>query len=254
MAISNNRSERFAGRRLVVTGGGSGIGRAVAEGAAAEGAKVAVLDINLAGAEETAGRIAGSAHQVDVSDAASVEAAIAAAARAMGGIDGLVNTAGIVGTTLLPDLDIAYWNRMIGINLTGPYLTARACLPHLQAAPGVSTIVNVASAQVFRPGGAACSYAASKAGVVGLTRILSVELAPHIRVNCVSPGITDTPMAAAAKAASGGTGALPNAKDYVLGRMAAPAEIASAILYLSSSDASYVTGIVLSADGGRSFH
>jgi len=243
---------RLAGRRALVTGGASGIGRAIARLFAAEGAGIALLDAN-PGVVEEARTLNGHGYTVDVTDPEAVAAAVAEAADAMGGIDAVVNAAGIVSVSPLADLDILAWNRVIGVNMTGPYLVCRAALRWLREVEG-STIVNIASAQAFRPLGASAAYAASKAGVMNFTKALAGELAPAIRANVVCPGIVDTPMVAGARAQGGAAAGVPTTADYPLGRMAQPAEIARAVLFLTSAESSYVTGAALAVDGGRSFH
>jgi NAD(P)-dependent dehydrogenase (short-subunit alcohol dehydrogenase family) len=244
---------RLAGRRIVITGAGSGIGKAVAELFAEHGAILALLDLNIDAATAIAQRCNGIAVRVDVADEASVGVAIKAAAVKLGGIDGVVNAAGVISVGSLEDTDLQSWRRQIDINLTGPYLVCRAALPWLRQA-GAATIVNIASAQAFRPVGASCAYAASKAGVLNFTKALAGELAPAIRANVVCPGIVDTPMVAQVSTAAGKPASTPTLKDYPLGRMAQPHEIASAILYLTSDESSYVTGAALAVDGGRTFH
>lgn len=244
---------RLAGRRIVITGAGSGIGKAVAELFAEHGATLALLDLNIDAATAIAQRSGGIAVRVDVADEASVGAAIEAAAAKLGGIDGVVNAAGVISVGSLEDTDLQSWRRQIDINLTGPYLICRAALPWLRKAAG-ATIVNIASAQAFRPVGASCAYAASKAGVLNFTKALAGELAPAIRANVVCPGIVDTPMVAQVSRAASKPASTPTLKDYPLGRMAQPQEIANAILYLTSDESSYVTGAALAVDGGRTFH
>jgi NAD(P)-dependent dehydrogenase (short-subunit alcohol dehydrogenase family) len=137
------------------------------------------------------------------------------------------------------------WRQVLEVNLTGTFLVSQACLPWLRKAQGAS-IVNIASAAGLLPNAPGLTaYAASKGGVVNLTRAMAAELAPAIRVNCVCPGVVDTPMA---------DGLHANVGNYALKRLADPEEIARVILFLTSSDGSYVTGAALAADGGRSFH
>lgn len=242
----------LTGRRIVITGAGSGIGYAIAERFAEEGARLALLDLKTTAALDIAKRSNGIALDVDVTDEGRITDAVEFSARAMGGIDGVVNAAGIVAMSSLADTSLRSWERMMAVNLTGPFLVCRAALPWLQQAEG-STIVNIASAQALRPVGASCSYAASKAGLMNFTKAIAAELAPAIRANVVCPGIVDTPMVAAARSGDDRKVVL-KASDYALQRMAQPSEIAAAVLFLTSSESSFVTGAALAVDGGRTFH
>ena len=243
-AGSTTPSNRLAGRRLVVTGGASGIGRAVARLFAAEGASLALLDRD-ARVVETAQEIGATGFVVDITDESAVMRVIEQAGQAMSGIDGVVNAAGIMSKGLTAEVPADAWRRILEVNLTGTYIVVRSCLPWMQREPE-GTIVNIASAAGLlsnAPG--LTAYAASKGGVIALTRVLAAELAPQIRVNSVCPGMVDTPMADGYRA---------NVGNYALKRLADPMEIARAILFLTLSDSSYVTGAALATDGGRSFH
>jgi NAD(P)-dependent dehydrogenase (short-subunit alcohol dehydrogenase family) len=244
---------RLAGRRILITGAGSGIGHAVAALFVREGARVALLDLNVSAAMALAERSGGLALAVNVTDEAAVNAAVQRAAEQLGGLDGVVNAAGVIAIGSLADPDYATWKRQIDVNLTGPYLVCRAALPWLRQTPG-ATIVNIASAAALRPTGGSCAYAASKAGVLNFTKAIATELAPAIRANVVCPGIVDTPMVAQVQKTTGGTGPTPTVKDYPLGRMAQPEEIANSILFLTSAESSFVTGAALAVDGGRTLH
>lgn len=238
-------SGRLQGRRIVVTGAASGIGRAIAQLFAEEGAALALFDRDAAGLTATAALTGGHVCEVDVASETSVAAAAAQAAAALGGIDGVVNAAGIMRTGPMEDTPMTVWRQVIDVNLTGTFMVSRACLPWLRQAEG-ATIVNIASAAGLLPNAPGLTaYAASKGGVVNLGRAMAAELAPAIRVNTVCPGMVDTPMA---------EGFHANVGNYALKRLAQPAEIARVILFLTSADGSYVTGATLAADGGRSFH
>lgn len=237
--------KRLAGRKIVITGAASGIGKAVAELFMSEGASVGLLDLDATGAAATLGENSGASAGVDVTDERSVETAVGEVAEAMGGIDGVVNAAGIMLTGKLLDMPVDAWRKQIDVNLDGTYLVIRACLPHLQKAEA-ATVVNIAAAQGLLPNAPGLSsYAASKGAVVAVSRSLAAELAPAIRVNSVCPGLVDTPM---------GAPYMQNSGNYALGRPADPTEIAESILWLSSPASSYVTGAALAVDGGRSFH
>ena len=242
---ANAPTGRLQGRRIVVTGAASGIGRAIAQLFAAEGAALALFDRDAAGLAATAAQTGGHVCEVDVASEASVAAAAAQAAQALGGIDGVVNAAGIMRTGPMEDTPMAVWRQVIDVNLTGTFMVSRACLPWLRQAEG-ATIVNIASAAGLLPNAPGLTaYAASKGGVVNLGRAMAAELAPAIRVNTVCPGMVDTPMA---------EGFHANVGNYALKRLAQPAEIARVILFLTSADGSYVTGATLAADGGRTYH
>lgn len=241
----SSRVGRLQGRRIVITGAASGIGKAAAVLFAKEGAALALLDLDPQGITETARQIGGHGFQADVSNDESVSAAVEAAAKALGGIDGLVNAAGIMRSSPMADSPAAAWRKVLEVNLTGPYLVSRCCLPWMTKETSAS-IVNIASAAGILPNAPGLTaYAASKGGVITLTRAMAAELAPAIRVNSVCPGMVDTPMAEGFKG---------NVGNYALKRIADPDEIARVILFLISSEASYVTGAALAADGGRSFH
>src|SRR5215475_324762 len=238
-------SDRLKGRRILITGAASGIGRRTAELFAAEGAALTLLDCDRKRLAEVARETGGVAAEADVTQEASVARAVEQGAAAMGGIDGVVNAAGIVIHGSVLDVGVADWQLVLGVNLTGTYIVTRCCLPWLSKASG-ATIVNIASGQGLLPNRPEMTaYAASKGGVVNLTRALAAELAPAIRVNSVCPGMVDTPMTA-----DGPRDATP----YALKRIADPLEIANAILFLTGSESSFVTGAALAVDGGRTFH
>lgn len=236
---------RLQQRRILITGAASGIGRRTALLFATEGAALTLLDRNAEGLAELARETRGHAVAADVTDEASVAQAVKQGAAAMGGIDGVVNAAGIVIRGPVLEVGVAEWRRVIEVNLTGIYIVVRCCLPWLAKATG-ATIVNIASGQGLLPNRAEMTaYAASKGGVVTLTRALAAELAPAIRVNSICPGMVDTPMTA-----DGPRDVTP----YALRRIADPLEIAHAILFLTGTESSFVTGAALAIDGGRTFH
>lgn len=245
---------RLEGRRIVVTGAASGIGAAVARLAAAEGARVACFDRDGAGAGTLAGSLPTQGHSehVDVTDPDGVRRALDAAAKALGGIDGLVNSAGVVALGPITEISLETWRQVIDVNLTGTFLVSQAAVPHLRAATNAA-VVNIASAQALMPIAGAAAYAASKGGVQSLSKALAAELAPDIRVNCICPGLIDTPMNAGLKKAPEDGPPVPLDR-YALRRWGQPDEIAASIIYLLSNDASYVTGATLAIDGGRTFH
>jgi NAD(P)-dependent dehydrogenase (short-subunit alcohol dehydrogenase family) len=236
---------RLQGRRILITGAASGIGQRTAELFAGEGAALTLLDCDRKRLASVARETGGTAVEADVTQEPSVTHAVEQGASAMGGIDGVVNAAGIVIHGSVLDVGLADWKLVLDVNLTGTYIVVRCCLPWLAKAP-FATIVNIASGQGLLPNNPGMTaYAASKGGVVNLTRALAAELAPSIRVNSVCPGMVDTPMTA---------GLERDLDRYALGRIAEPLEIAQAILFLTSTESSFVTGAALAVDGGRTFH
>ncbi|CAN5172517.1 SDR family NAD(P)-dependent oxidoreductase [soil metagenome] len=247
-------SDRLAGRRMIVTGAASGIGAATARLLAREGAALALFDVQAELLEAIAKETDATAIALNLLDEAAIAAGVEQAAAALGGLDGLVNCAGISGSAPLADLDPALWQRMMGINLTAPYLLCRAALPHLKAS-GTATIVNIASGQALLPNAPGVSaYAASKAGLIAFTKALASELAPSIRADAVATGIVATPMTKEILGNYANPDDAPFVRQYAMQRVARPEEIAEAILFLSSAASSYVTGTVLAVDGGRTFH
>jgi NAD(P)-dependent dehydrogenase (short-subunit alcohol dehydrogenase family) len=233
---------RFEGKRALVTGAAGGVGRSTVDLLREEGAAVVGVDLR-----ETEG-----VRACDVSDPSSVAAAVAAAVEELGGLDVLVNVAGIDQFRKFEDLDVDTWNRHLGVNLTGPMLMSHAALPHLRASRG--NIVTIASIAGLRAQPYQAAYCASKAGVVMLMKSLALELyADGVRANTVCPGGVDTdlPMAAAAEHADSDIdwGLLTETAGGRYGFMP-PRDIADAVAYLASDAAASVTGAVLSVDRG----
>ena len=246
------RGMRMKDKVVIVTGAGSGIGRATAIRMGAEGARVLCADAKGDGAEETAEQIARArgdavALLVDVTNEGSCARMVAAALARFGRITTLVNSAGVSAArrdaTPSPD----EWERVLGVNLSGTYFASRAALPHL-AATGAGSITNLASIFGLVGGSMSPAYAASKGGVVNLTRTMAVTWAPSVRVNCVCPGVIETPMTA--PFLSDPSWRKPLEERHPLGRFGKPSDIAAAILYLASDEAEFVTGVALPVDGG----
>jgi NAD(P)-dependent dehydrogenase (short-subunit alcohol dehydrogenase family) len=251
---SDHRYLDLRDRAYAVTGGGAGIGRATAEQLAALGARVAVIDRDAEAAEAVAEAVGGIAVAADIADADSVSAAFDRIGGEFGTLDGVVNSAGILGENLpLDDTTLDGWNRVLAVNLTGGYLVAKAAVPLLRKAGGGS-IVFIASGVALTPLiPGITAYAASKGGVIALSKTLAKQLgAERIRVNVVCPGTVDTEMAPLRDA--GGALDPELLARYALGRGAAPSEIADAAVYLVGPRSSYVTGTVFAVDGGRSYH
>ncbi len=237
----------LAGKRAIVTGGASGMGLAVCRRFSAEGARLAVFDINAEAAERTAKEVGGLAYAIDVADGLAMEAAVRTAAERMGGLDILVNNAGLGHVGLLHETPPETWERLLAVNLTGVYHGMRAAIP-LMLKGGGGCVVSNASGSGPRPtrGELACS--AAKAGVVALTRGAAQEYGPTIRVNCVSPGVIRTPL-------SESLFQIPKALDPVLAatplaRTGTPEDVASVILFLASDLSGFMTGQNLLVDGG----
>src|SRR6266571_6902325 len=241
----------FAGKIVLVTGGGNGIGAACVRGFAAAGARVAVIDRDATAAERVAAEIGGTAtgHALDVADGAAFARLASDIAARHGGIDALVNSAGTITRQTIAAMPVADWDRVIAVNLRGPFNGTQAVIPHMKKRGG-GAIVNIASVAGRRISfGGGANYSASKAGLLGFTRHAAYELAPdRIRVNAVCPGPTATGF---------GGGQLPSeeqkerrARKIPLGRMVEPEDIADAVLFLASDLSRMCTGIALDVDGG----
>lgn len=238
---------------VVVTGGASGIGRSCARLLAGAGRPVAVWDLDGDTARAEASAIANDTGVatigvgVDVTDTAAYAAAIDASRSAMGSIGGLVHAAGAFDLTVLSKVDDDRWDQIVNVNLKAEMQLVRALLRDLRENEG-SAVVGISSIEAFVAQPAFHSYCASKAGLLGLTRSLALELARYgIRVNAVCPGFVDTPMLT--QATSGQAGDI--AATIPLGRLGRPEDIAGAVRYLLSDDAAYVTGSELVVDGGH---
>jgi NAD(P)-dependent dehydrogenase (short-subunit alcohol dehydrogenase family) len=249
--VSDVRNQRLSGRRVLITGAASGIGRATAELFVKEGARVVLLDREQSEVRSVAAAIGSLAVVADVTDGACVRDAVQRAAQSLTGLDGLVNAAGVAGGQTLAETDAAQWRRVIEVNLTGSMLVTQAALPFLEASGG-ATVVNVSSGIGLRPFAGQGAYAASKAGVLAWTKVLAQELAPTIRVNATCPGPTDTPLMRAN--VPQGTTLERMQNNYALCRLGTAREQAQAILYLMGPESSFITGITLAVDGGRTFH
>ncbi|MEU9456146.1 SDR family NAD(P)-dependent oxidoreductase [Streptomyces sp. NPDC048277] len=239
------------GRVAVVTGGARGIGQAVATVLAARGASVAVWDLNLEGAEKTVAEIqeaGGTAIAVggDAADAGAVAEAAVRTRQELGPVAILVNNAGITAYQPFTSIAEDAWDRMIGVNLKGPFLVTKELVPDMLAA-GWGRIVNISSSSAQTGAPAMAHYAASKGGVIGLTRALAIEYADKgITVNHVPPGFIDTPLAR-----QGPVDIDAAAAHMPMKRAGRPEDVAYAVAYLASEEAAYVTGQTLSTNGGR---
>jgi NAD(P)-dependent dehydrogenase (short-subunit alcohol dehydrogenase family) len=243
---------QLTGRRALITGGGSGIGRATARRMAEEGAAVAVLDIDGGAAEAVAKEIDGLAYQVDVTDLAALQRAVADAADRMAGLDVLYNNAGSGGMAYTHAYSPEEWDRLIRVNLTGVWHGFRAAVPTMLAGGG-GAIVSTASISGVRPAEGEAPYAAAKAAVAALTATAALEYAPTIRVNAVSPGMIRTGLTSPL---------LDNFAEQAdrmlvktpLARIGTPEDVADVVVFLCSDAARFVTGQNLVVDGGMILH
>lgn len=239
-------------RSALVTGASRGIGRAVAAVLAREGWAVCVNYLERRDAAESLVRElraqgrAAMAFQADVADREAADACVRAASEELGPVELLVNNAGISRQGLFQDLDDAAWDRLLAVNLTGPRNAVLAVLPHMLSEKR-GCVVNISSMWGLRGASCEAAYAATKAGVIGLTRSLALELAPSgIRVNCVAPGCVETDMVRVL----GEDTRRMLAEETPLGRLGRPEDVAEAVAFLASEKAAFITGQVLAADGG----
>jgi NAD(P)-dependent dehydrogenase (short-subunit alcohol dehydrogenase family) len=244
-------------RTAVVTGGGSGIGRAIASRLAADGAAVAVLDRDGASAEETASKITAAGGRAlglaaDVTDRPRVETAVAEVVAQLGAPTILINNAGLQGFDRFLSITAEQWQRVIEVNLTGTFHCCQVVVPHMIEA-GWGRIVNISSSSAQGGQPLMTHYVSAKAGVIGFTKALALELGPKgITVNTIPPGFIDTPMLRSSEAKGLlGEGVDHHAALTPVRRVGQPEDIAAACAFLVGEDASYVTGQVIGVNGGR---
>jgi len=251
------RSFDLHGKTAVVTGGALGIGAACATRLAELGARVAILDTDVAHAEATAegireGGDTAQRFRCDLSDVASIDHAIRGTVEAFGSIDIVVNNAGLF--PIMPALELTerVWDRVLDVNLKGAFFCSQFAARRMVQQGTGGTIVNIASIDAFHPSGALAHYDSSKGGLVMLTRALAKELAPHrIRVNAIAPGAIETPGAAKSMDDMGGDAVRAAFLDRIpLHRMGTPDDIARVVAFFVSDAADYVTGSTLVVDGG----
>ncbi|NYJ15416.1 NAD(P)-dependent dehydrogenase (short-subunit alcohol dehydrogenase family) [Rhizobium leguminosarum] len=244
----------YENKVVIITGAGSGMGRAMVEEFVSRGARVAAMDINLERAKETVDRLSDPsmafALQVDVSDQDSAKRGVDAVIARWGRVDLLCNNAGILdGHATAHEVSLAEWNRVLAVNLTGPFLMARAVIPQMLS-QGKGAIINTSSTSGFSAAGGGSAYTASKHGVIGLTRQLTFEYgARGIRVNSICPGATATPLALPEHNAASPDMDLAISKVPAR-RWCQPQEIAKLAAFLGSDDADYVHGSDYVMDGG----
>lgn len=244
----------------MVTGAASGIGEAVARALLDEGARVGLMDINrerLAATVRSLSRPRGEVIELagDASDESTVEALVRKTFQAHGRLDVLVNSAGIDIEASIVETRVEDWDRIMAVNVRSMFLTCKHSVPYLSQAPA-GAIVNISSGAGLVPVAGRPAYNASKGAVVSLTKSLALDLAPAIRANCICPGAVETPllMDAIGKSPDPEATLARVVNRYPLKRIAKPEEIARAALFLASSEATYITGVALAVDGGRTLH
>lgn len=241
-------ANRLAGRRIVITGAARGMGLATAEMFAAEGALLALCDRDEQGVRAAAERLGCFGAGCDVSDEVDVARFAADAEKAMGGIDGVINAAGILIMKPTMETSLAEWQRVLDVNLTGTMLMCKTLAPAMKRA-GKGTMVNIASIGGLRPSMSSSAYCVSKAAVIMLSNCLAMELGPDIRVNTVCPGTIPTDMI---------TDLLATSRDRLietpaLKRLGEAQDVVRAMLFLTSDESSYVNGDTMTVDGGWAY-
>jgi 2-deoxy-D-gluconate 3-dehydrogenase len=254
----------LAGRAAVVTGAGSGIGRAITLRLVEAGAGVMIADVDIEGARATQTLVRGAGGEAetfvaDVRDATAVAAMVEAAAQRFGRLDIVVNNAGLFPHSPFLDTTEELYDRTIDVSVKGTFLCSQAYGRYLARAGGTGAIVNLGSRAGYRPSPQLAHYSAAKAAVIQLTQALALELAPNVRVNAVAPGPIDSEGAARASVSRGslsGTDAESIREGYrkriALGRFGAPDEVARLVLFLACDASSFITGTTVLVDGGAS--
>lgn len=241
---------KLEARKILITGAASGMGQEIARMFAREGAALALLDMNEGGVSDVAAELGGIGFRCDVADRDGVNRIVAEAGERLGGLDGVVNAAGILDITPFVDLDPASWDHMLAVNMTGPFNIVKAALPFLSQA-AAATIVNIASVSALMPMPGTAGYSASKAGLAMFTKSIAMDLGPTIRANTICPGVIKTEMTRylwenpehSQRAAS----------RVALNRLGEVGDVAKAALFFSTEDSGFTTGTELPVDGGFSW-
>jgi len=242
---------KLSGRRILITGAASGMGAGIARLFAAEGATLALLDRNGDGVTEVGATLGQPSWACDVTDRAGVNAVVAEAGAKLGGLDGLVNAAGILDITPFVDLDPDSWDRMFAVNVTGPFNVVKAALGLLGEAAAAATIVNIASVSALMPMPGTAGYSSSKAALAMFTKSIAMDLGPKIRANSICPGVIKTEMTRYLWENAEHT---ERAADRVaLKRLGEVDDVARAALFFSCEDSGFTTGTELPVDGGFSW-
>lgn len=257
MADSHDTARELEGRVALVTGGSSGIGRAVAETLARAGAAVAVTGRRAEPLQATVEAIEAAGGQAlaipgDVRDEQHAADAVAATVETFGGLTILVNNAGVIGAGPLETTTVEEWDRLMDVDLKGPFLFARAAIPHLKAQKGAA-VVNVSSVAGTRPYAGIAPYCVAKAGLDRFTECLALELAPAgVRVNAINPGVVKTNLHTASAAVEDYDAFLARSEEtHPLGFYGAPQDAADLVLFLASDRSRWITGGLIPLDGGR---
>lgn len=239
------------GRKIIVTGAASGMGRAIAQLFAKNGAHQLLIDVNAEGLDAL-GLENAETMVVDMTEPAQIDAAVERAVSTMSGLDGVVNAAGILRVIPFEETTPEIYHQVLAVNLHGPYHLCRAALPHLKRERG-ATIVNISSlAGLIAPEGMT-AYAASKAGLLGLTRVMAAELSARVRVNAIAPGVINTAMTQGMVQGSVAAVEEMGLKNSI-GRAGTPDEVAELAMFLTSGRSSFITGTTTAIDGGSSWH
>ena len=247
-------AERLEGRRAIVTGGGAGIGRAIAERFAREGARVLVADVDGEAAESVASDLGLEAQRVDVTDASQVAALVERAVEAFGGLDTIVNNAGIGVAATAPETSEDDWQRVLDVCLKGTFLGMKYAIPVIRDAGGGS-VINMASVAALVGVKDRAAYSAAKGGVIALTRAAAIDhVEEGVRINCIAPGTVDTPWVGRITAGYDDPAETRRSMEarQPHGRFVTAEEIAAMASYLASDDAGSVIGAVMIVDGGMS--